>query len=159
VLEATGIDVTDELVRDVTRLEREVLDRGIHVWDDGLPTIAALRGRGIGVAIVSNCDHNTRPIVEATGLVDAVDATILSFEVGVAKPDAGIYLAALDALGGIAPADALFVDDQAPYCDGATAVGLRTALILREDASPPEGLSETGDHTVILDLEAVLDLV
>lgn len=159
VLEAAGAEVTDGLVNDLARLEAEVLERGVHLWEDVLPTIAELRERGLRVAVVSNCDHSTRPIVDRIGLADAVDAVILSFEVGVAKPEPGIYLAALEALGGVGPGEAVFVDDQARYCDAAAALGMGTVLILREDASPGEGVSEPGGHRVIRDLRAVLDLV
>jgi hypothetical protein len=52
-----------------------------------------------------------RPIVDELRLADEADAVLLSFEVGVAKPDAGIYQAALDALG--RATEGVFVDDQA----------------------------------------------
>jgi putative hydrolase of the HAD superfamily len=83
---------------------------------------------------------------------------LLSFEVGVAKPDAGIYRAALDALGA-QPEGSVFVDDQAGYCDGAEALGIRSILILRDDADPVEGTSAAGDREVIHDLRSLLDLV
>jgi putative hydrolase of the HAD superfamily len=108
--------------------------------------------------VVSNCDHATRPIVDELGLADEADAVLLSFEVGVAKPDAGIYRAALDALGA-QPEGSVFVDDQAGYCDGAEALGIRSILILRDDAFPVEGTSVTGDREVIHDLRSLLDLV
>jgi putative hydrolase of the HAD superfamily len=159
VLEAAGAEVTDELVNDLARLEREELERGVHLWDDALPTIGELRDRGLRVAVVSNCDHSTRPIVDRIGITAAVDAVILSFEVGVAKPNPGIYLAALEALGGVAPKDALFVDDQARYCNAAAALGIGTLLMIRDEAAPAEGVSEPGDHRVIGDLRDLLDLV
>jgi methionine salvage enolase-phosphatase E1 len=54
----------------------------------------------------------------------------------------------------------VFVDDQAGYCDAAAAVGMRTLLMLRDEASPAEGVSEPGDHhRVIRDLRAVVDLL
>jgi putative hydrolase of the HAD superfamily len=97
-------------------------------------------------------------VIEALGLTDEVDATILSFEVGVAKPDAGIYEAALQRLG-VSSEEATFVDDQAGYCDGAAAVGIATFLILRRDASPVEGVSAPGGHRVIRDLRTLVDLL
>jgi putative hydrolase of the HAD superfamily len=159
VLEAAGAEVTDELVNELARLEGEELERGVHLWEDALPTIGELRERGLSVAVVSNCDHSTRPIVDRIGITAAVDAVILSFEVGVAKPNPGIYLAALEALGGVAPQDALFVDDQARYCDAAAALGIRTLLMIRDEAAPAEGVSEPGDHRVIGSLRALPDLV
>ena len=159
VLEAAGIEAAPELVRELSedRVARFLSD-GVHLWDDALPTIRALRERGLRTAVVSNCDHSTRPVVERLGLVEATDATILSFEVGAAKPDPAIYEAALTAVG-VAASEAVFIDDQARYCEGAIAVGMRALLILREDASPDEGVSEPGGLEVIRSLEAVLELV
>ncbi len=87
---------------------------------------------------MSNCDHATRPIVDELGLEREADAVVLSFEVGVAKPDPGIYRAALDAVGA-GPEEAVFVDDQAWYCRGAEAIGIRSFMIVRDDAAPAEG--------------------
>ena len=159
VLEAAGIEAGPELVSELSedRVAR-FLNDGVHLWDDSLPTIRALRERGIRTAVVSNCDHSTRPVVERLGLVEETDAMILSFEVRAAKPDPAIYQAALAAVG-VAASEAVFVDDQARYCEGAVAVGMRALLILREDASPAEGVSEAGSLGVIRSLEEVLALV
>jgi HAD superfamily hydrolase (TIGR01509 family) len=159
VLETAGAEVTDELVNELARLEGKELERGVHLWEDALPTIGELRERALRVAVISNCDHSTRPIVDRIGITAAVDAVILSFEVGVAKPNPGIYLAALEALGGVEPQDALFVDDQARYCDAAAALGIGTLLMIRDEGAPAEGVSEPGDHRVIGDLRDLLDLV
>ena len=158
VLVEAGLDPPAELVRELSRdrVDR-FLTHGVHLWEDSIPTIRALRERGIRSAVVSNCDHSTRPVVERLGLVEETDAVVLSFEVGVAKPDAGIYLEALSRLEARSE-DALFVDDQALYCDGAVAVGIRSLLIDRGHGVEQEG-PDAGGHPVIAGLEAVLDLV
>ncbi len=159
VLEAAGVPADAELVHELneTRM-RAFAENGVHLWDDSLPTLRALRARGLRTAIVSNCDHATRPIVDELGLEREADAVVLSFEVGVAKPDAGIYRAALDALGA-RPEEAVFVDDQAWYCEGAEAIGIRSFMIAREDAAPAEGFGAAGDRVVLHDLRSLLDLV
>jgi HAD superfamily hydrolase (TIGR01509 family) len=136
------------------RVARFLAD-GVHLWEDSIPTLRALRDRGVRSAVVSNCDHSTRPVVERLGLVEETDAMILSFEVRAAKPDREIYQAALDALE-VGPSEAVFVDDQVRYCDGATALGIRSYLILREDATPDEGVStDTHGHEVLRDLRSL----
>ena len=83
VLRAADVEPDDEVIHDyLVRYRSE----GLHLWDDSIPTLRALRDRGIRTAVVSNCDHSTRPAVEPLGLVEEVDAMILSFEVGAAKP-------------------------------------------------------------------------
>ena len=60
-----------------------------------------------------------------------MSATALSWSVGVLKPDARIYRAALDALG-VVPGEAAFVGDgRDRELQGARRLGLRTVLIER----------------------------
>jgi len=155
VLSAAGVEPDDAVIHDYLVRYRS---QGLHPWDDSVPTLRELRDRGIRTAIVSNCDHSTRPAIEELGLVGEVDATILSFEVGAAKPDPEIYGAALRALD-VPAADAVFVDDQAGYVEGAIEVGMRGLLVLRDDATPAEGVSDPGGLDVIPDLRSVLRLV
>jgi putative hydrolase of the HAD superfamily len=160
ILEAAGVRAAPDLVRELdAERTRTLVESGVHLWDDSIPTLRELRRRGLRTAVVSNCDHATRPVVERLGLVDEADAVILSFEAGVAKPDAGIYLAALQALGGVEPGRSAFVDDQARYCDGARDLGIATFLIRRKEADPVEGTDEPGGHRVVRSLRALLDLV
>jgi putative hydrolase of the HAD superfamily len=156
LLGAAGLAApSEDLVRDVVEAE-EAFGGEIHLYDDSLPTVAALRERGDRTALVSNCSHATRSIVEQLGLPARFDAVILSFEVRVRKPEPGIYLAALKAIDAD-PADAVFVDDQTAYCDGARALGIDTRLIVRDGAEPAEGFApSTNGHTVITDLTALL---
>ena len=157
VLEAAGLP-DPALASELSELTTTFLQTGVHLWDDSLPVVRELRRRGVATALVSNCDHGTRPVVDRLGLPDEMDAIVLSFEVGVAKPDAGIYRAALAALG-VRPEEAVFVDDQAAYCDGAAALGIESVLLVRADASPDEGFGENAGHRVIGDLRTVLELV
>jgi HAD superfamily hydrolase (TIGR01509 family) len=152
ILAAGEIDDKDGTLA-TTLLDAEAsLGARITVFDDSMPTLARLRAAGARTAIVSNCNRGTRIIVERLGLEAAVDAVVLSFEVRVNKPDPGIYRAALDDLGATA-ADALFVDDQTSYCDGARALGIDTRLIVRSDATPYEGFApSTNGHIAIRSL-------
>jgi putative hydrolase of the HAD superfamily len=153
VLRTAGGDPNDQQVRALAALElRTLIDGGVHLYDDSLPVLRELRRRGIATAIVSNCDHGTRPIVDSLRLEDEVDAVVLSFEVHVMKPDPAIYLATLERVGGDV-ATSTFVDDQPTYLDGAAALGLRTFQIIRPadpNAPPPDA------HPVIEDLWAVV---
>jgi putative hydrolase of the HAD superfamily len=153
VLEAAGADPIDEHVRALAKVElRSLIDGGVHLYEDSLPVLREVRRRGIATAIVSNCDHGTRPIVDALRLQVEVDAVVLSFEVGVMKPDPAIYRMALERIGAD-PARSTFVDDQPAYLDGAAALGMRTLQIVRpRDPNPPR----TERHAVIEDLWAVV---
>jgi putative hydrolase of the HAD superfamily len=158
ILAWLGVDAPVEVARDMASLEYELLADGVTLYDDSLPAVADLRGRGIATALVSNCSHSARPVVERLGLDQAFDAVLLSFEVGSRKPQPAIYEAALTAVRADA-ADALFVDDQTEYCDGARSLGIDTRLIVRPQADPVEGFAASANgHAVIVDLNALREL-
>ena len=153
VLIAASVQPEPELVRDLVELERAHLATDVRLYDDVIPVLAELRTRGVKTALVSNCSHSTRPIVERLELEQLFDEVILSFEVRVMKPDAAIYRIALQRLGGMEPSRAVFVDDQPGYCDGGRAIGLATRLILRPNEDTP---SDTHGHQVVTDLQPLL---
>lgn len=131
ILRACGVEPDPDFVRDLTTNHLAFLMRnGVQLYDDTLPMLRKLQSCGIKTAIISNCDHWTRPVLTALLLEQEVDEVILSFEVGVKKPEAGIYRISLDRLA-VRPEQAVFVDDQTDYCDGARAVGIRPHLIVR----------------------------
>jgi HAD superfamily hydrolase (TIGR01509 family) len=151
VLRAAGGSMSAEQVLELTALENHALaESGIHLYEDSLPVLRELRRRGIPTAIVSNCDHWTRPVVDELGLEDEVDAVVLSFEAKVLKPDPRIYEIALERIGAEATGSTL-VDDQPEYLDGAAALGMTPVRIVRRmDTAvvPP------GPYRVIEDLWA-----
>ncbi len=98
-----------------------------------------LRGlrRTVKVGLISNAWSGLRVWIAGRKLDDAFDALTISAEAGVAKPDGRIYRLALEGFG-VAPQEAVFVDDTAANVDGARAVGMqairftRTAAVLEE---------------------------
>jgi putative hydrolase of the HAD superfamily len=132
ILRASGLDPAPELLRTLTSMDRELLLATTLVFEDTIPFLELLRSRQVKVALVSNCAENTRDQLGRTGLAGLAGALVLSCEVGWAKPAAQIYRRALAALG-VAPADAVFIDDQAAFCAGATALGLTAVQIARQE--------------------------
>jgi putative hydrolase of the HAD superfamily len=151
IVEAAGFDPSPPLIETLVAMEREFSETGVELWEDSLPVVRELRARGVKTALVSNCSHSTRGIVERLGIAEAIDEVILSFEVGLRKPDPAIYRETVERLG-VEPAHAVFVDDQPEYCDGAAALGIETYLIDRSGDGTPD---ENG-HRVIRDLRALL---
>jgi putative hydrolase of the HAD superfamily len=129
-LQACGLDPTPELVSELVATDARMLNEDTRLYDDAVPFFGELRSRGIGIALVSNCADNTRPMLEKLGVLAVVDAAVLSCEVGSLKPSREIYLSALDDLG-VAAADAVMIDDQVKFCVGAEAVGIRAIQIVR----------------------------
>ncbi|WP_328792107.1 MULTISPECIES: HAD family hydrolase [unclassified Streptomyces] len=97
-------------------------------YPDTVPTLRALRRRGLPVAVVSNIGWDLRPVFRAHGLDELVDAYVLSFELGAQKPDPVIFRTACDRLG-LAPADVLMVGDSLEADGGARALGCPLHLV------------------------------
>jgi putative hydrolase of the HAD superfamily len=142
ILQACGVEPRPGLVRAMADKSRELLLLSGRLYDDVLPFLRTLRSRGIKIAIVSNCDENTRDLLVELGVAALADALVLSNEVGAVKPAAEIYQYALDKLG-VTAESALFVDNNATFCAGAAALGIRAVQIVRE---PPEDDKAEGAH-------------
>lgn len=94
---------------------------------EALGVLCRLRDRGIRLAVVSNCFPEDVAAWPGCPAASCFDATAFSFEVGAVKPEAPIYLHALQRFG-VAPDAAWFVgdggDDELP---GARRAGLHAA--------------------------------
>ena len=93
----------------------------------------SLAGRA-GLAVLSNSVDGARQEEERRyGLASVFDPICYSHELGVAKPDAAAYEAALSLMGADSR-DVLFIDDHQIAVDGAAAVGIH-ALLHRDNAA------------------------
>ena len=132
LLRAAGREARPGLVAELVRQDQELLLAHARLYDDAIPFLQRLRDRGIKIAIVSNCTENTRPLLVKHGVDALADTLVLSCEVRSAKPAAEIFRCALDRLG-VAAEAAVFVDDQAGYCAGSVAAGIRAVQIVHAD--------------------------
>ena len=130
----------------VALYERILVPDGWVAYADAAATLRALRSAGLPVAAVSNVGFDLRPVLDGLGLLELLDAVVLSCEVGATKPDPRIFAAACAALGAD-PAQTLMVGDHLEADGGASAAGLRTLIL---PMTPPGGVHG---------LAAVLDAV
>lgn len=93
-----------------------------------LELVQSLQRAGKIVGVLSNVIPPTVQEIRSHGGYDSFDFTVLSCEVGAAKPEKAIYQQALRQLPGINPAEILFVDDQQRCLTPAEALGLQTVL-------------------------------
>jgi HAD superfamily hydrolase (TIGR01549 family) len=109
-------------------------------YDDVLPGLLRLQGQVL-VGSISNGNADLRTI----GLSHHFKVSVAAHELGVAKPDAAIFLAACKELG-VAPEDAVYVgDDVLLDVQGAQRAGLRAVWMNRT------GSSKHLEHEVVPD--------
>ena len=102
----------------------------LDVHDVMVDAARALRADGYRTSLLTNNiaegRDSWRPILPLDELFDDV---IDSSEVGLRKPNPAVYALALQRLGGVDPARAVFLDDHPGNCAGARLAGLATILV------------------------------
>ena len=91
-----------------------------------LETLAALRTRGLALAVVSNWDIGLAEHLERLGADGLFSAVVTSAEAGTAKPDPAAFLIALERLE-VVPGRALHVGDEDEDEQGAAQAGMSFA--------------------------------
>lgn len=121
---------------------------------DTLAVLDKLRAGGWVLGLVSNTTPETPDRFRGSPLAARFDTTAFSSELGVAKPDPAIYLAACEALA-VAPASVVYVGDGA---DGelaaAAALGMRAVRTSEHADSDPAWTGPTVGS--LTDLSATL---
>ena len=103
-----------------------------HAYPEVPGTLARLRDEGFALVVASNWDISLHGVLEHTGLSVLLDGVVTSAEVGVAKPDARLFTAALS-LAGAHASEALHVGDSFEEdVEGALAAGLGAVWLARQ---------------------------
>ena len=136
-----GVDLQDDDLRLFLQASHDVWASHYSLAASTHALLEALRARGLRLALVSNTaspEWLLRPVLERQGLVERVDAVVLSSEVGKRKPHPAIFERALEEVE-VEPGEALFVGDRLDAdVFGASRVGMTTvqALWFRADDVP-----------------------
>jgi putative hydrolase of the HAD superfamily len=143
VLEELGID--GDPARAVVLLADSIRYRA---YRDAHPTLAGLEQAGVPVAVVSNADCSLPDMLAAAGL--RTRHVFSSAATGSSKPDPGIFLAALEALG--VPAERTLHVGDTPSADavGGLAAGVDVRIIDR---------ARSGQPGTIASLTEILELI
>ena len=135
----------DAFSRDV--LQRFWLLENWAVYPDVIDAIERLRARKIRIGILSNATSALVGFLEAIGLLQHFDFTVISAIEGTKKPDRRIFQRALEH-SGVEPANAAHVGDM--YLEdilGARNVGVRPFLIDRGRNSLFPSFPEAAEHS------------
>lgn len=130
-----------------TTLYERVMDHTRWIaFPDTEGVLRELQRRRVRVGIVSNVAEDLRPVFAERGWSELVSGFTHSFEHGVEKPDAALFLAACAAIG-TQPDRTLVVGDH-PVDGGAVVAGCAVLLLPRTPPGEPHGLSRVLDLVV-----------
>ncbi|HEY2777284.1 MAG TPA: HAD family hydrolase [Gaiellaceae bacterium] len=120
-----------------------------ELYDDAIPTLDALRDRGLKLGLLSNSARDLDEFVGHHGL--AVDAVLTSRAHGKTKPHEAIFRRMLELLDVVAGEAVMVGDTVEDDVEGAAAVGMRAVLVDRDLRYP--------EQPSIADLRALLALI
>lgn len=132
LLEALGASASEDLAQSVALAEHRFLRTHCHLYPDAADVLMRLRRAGIRTGLVTNASPSVLEVIESRGLERLMDCMVISYQLGIRKPDPGIYGEALRRLS-VAPEATVFVGDgNDRELDGAKAVGLTTIWVRRQ---------------------------
>jgi putative hydrolase of the HAD superfamily len=125
-----GLQSYDDFVRDISDLsgveEREVR-RAIEHNVPNKPLLDYIRDElkpHYRIGFLSNAGANWLDDIFEPWQVDLFDEVLLSYQIGAVKPEPIMYETILARLG-VLPEEALFIDDQPRYVEGARELGIK----------------------------------
>jgi 2-haloalkanoic acid dehalogenase type II len=146
-----GATPTQDFLEWLYESQRELLLEAFELRADCLDTLEQLRAAGLYLSIVSNIDDDYLfPMVARAGLDGILHHYTSSEEAQSCKPDPGFFHLALEKANCQA-GEVLFVGDSPTHdVAGASALGMKTALIVEPDAAPPGQVGEapSADHEI-----------
>lgn len=116
--------VGESVVR--TAIERKVPNEELFKY------IAATLQSKYKIGILSNASYDVMGSLFTVEQAALVDEAVLSYDVGLVKPDPKMYQTIIERLK-IVPEACVMVDDQARHCAGAMAVGMQAILYENND--------------------------
>ena len=152
VTELLGIGYSDEVFAEYYKAQHADIVEGLSLKHDCIETLQHLRDAGHYLSIVSNIDEDMlHPLVEREGLGDFLHHWTSSEAAGSCKPHARFFEVSLEK-SGLKAHEVLFVGDSPEHdVNGASAMGMRTALVRNGDKPPPlqSGAATVDpDHTI-----------
>jgi putative hydrolase of the HAD superfamily len=151
----------EELLKKVVRKRRECKEKIFTTYGKEIPDMLdALKEKGLKIALISNCfDEEVGPIKNSR-LYPYFDVALLSYEVGIMKPDPEIFKLALKKLK-LAPDECIYVGDGGSHeLEAATACGMKAyqaRWYLKENTRRPPRIFD--DYTALYKPEDVLKYI
>ena len=129
ICESLGIEPSEDRIRASVQIRHEYVRKALSPRPGVLETLTILRESGYRTGLISNCGDEVSRMWATTCLAPMFDATVLSFEVGLTKPDLRIYAMAAQHLG-VPSKQCLYVGDGSDgELSGASNAGMTAVLI------------------------------
>ncbi|MBB4696659.1 putative hydrolase of the HAD superfamily [Actinoplanes abujensis] len=133
VIEQAGGHPRTDQVRAGVPARVDALKADTRLRADAVSVLAAIKRRGLGTALISDCTHELPAFLPSLPVAPLLDATVYSVRLGVCKPDPRIYLAACEKLD-VSPSECLYVGDGGSHeLTGAAAVGMTPVRLAAPD--------------------------
>ena len=142
VLKNTGVFSKELSERIVSKRIESKEECFRHIHPEIIPMLKALKNKGIKVGLISNCFSEEAAIIRESELFPYFDVVCMSYELGMKKPDADIYLHCLKKLG-LKPYECLYVGDGGSHeLEAASKAGMQVVQAvwyLKEGTYQPVG--------------------
>ena len=125
-----GVEPEQSRVRDAVQFRLAYVHKAlIRARPGSLETLVALKESGYMTGLITNCDEETSRLWPSTPFASVMDAAVLSYDVGLAKPDPRIFALAANRLG-VKAERCLFVGDGGSgELTGAAKAGMTAVLV------------------------------
>ncbi len=158
ICDALEVDVGEDQLGYAAEVGLEYVRCALKPRDGTIVTLGRLRDAGVKTGLISNCLGDTSELWSSTPFASLLDASILSLDVGLVKPDRKIYELACDRLD-VQPSECLFVGDGGSReLTGATDAGM-DAVLIRAPDDTENGDREDWRGRRISSVQEVLTLV
>jgi len=152
-----GLGITDEPTIAAMTAWRAAYNPPVGLWTQREPraaeALATVRAAGVVAGVISNSNGTIRSVLESLDLAGHCDFVLDSSEVGIEKPDARIFLMALERARVPAEAAAYVGDLYSVDVLGARRAGIRAVLL------DPGGLWGARDCTMAPDVADAVRLL
>ena len=154
-----GASAADDVIADATRRYRQSYVESRRSVAGATALLERVHERARVVVVSNNIVDEQRQKLCQCGLDRFVDALVVSEEVGVAKPDPGIFHEALNRAGCDAAAAVMVGDSWGADIRGARAVGIRAIWFNPLALEPPEVAGDVAELRSLEPVESVLEVI
>ena len=153
-----GAEPGEDRIHAVAEIRCEYVREALSPRPGTVETLSTLKDSGYRVGLISNCMEEVSRLWRSTPFASLVDTAVLSFDVGIAKPDPRIYELATRGLGVVAEHCLYVGDGSGGELSGASRARM-TAVLMRAPYDRADGAREGWEGETISDIRDVLRLL